>query len=415
MLGSVRFRPPQLAVSKELEWVLGRAFGARAMRLFCPGPHMAVVLSRALDLGPRIALRNSRAALDQELGAAEARALVAALGATILSSETLLRTTREVAEAAAELGVTIVVLKGMALHLTGRTPIGARGASDVDVLVSDADLPAIAGALERRGFRADRGGPPCEHQLPGLQRGPGENVDVHRFVPGVCLPGHRGFADVTGLERCGLLDPLPALAGRSFAPALPVLAAHALVHGIAQHGFAPQSYPLMRMVCDLVDLGVGRPSAAAMWAAATTLAHGYVDAAETAATWELCERLSAGAPVPSVLRGDTITADTLLAHILASAQDTAYRDSLRLRVFGSAPSLLPRPVAWLRDVARSLWPSDAHLRALSAGRPRLFGLVGARLGRPVTQARRAARACWSAARIRRRASATGVESRERLP
>jgi hypothetical protein len=375
-----------------------------------------VVLANSLGIGPRIATRNGRAVLENELDAADVRLLWAALGAALLGNETLLRTAREVAESAAELGVSIVVLKGMALHLTGRTPMGARWACDVDVLVADENLAPMAAALEKRGYRPGAGGPPCDHQLPGFQRGPSENVDVHRFLPGVCLPRRRGFADFEGLEAARLLEPLPMLAGKAFAPAAPVLASHALVHGIAQHGFAPQSYPLMRMVCDLVDLGVGTPAATAMWTHATALTGRHVSAREADATWDLCGRLVAGSPLPPVLPGDGDGANTLLGHILAGALDPTYRDSLRLRVFGSTPSLLPKPLPWLRDVARSLWPSEAHLRALSGGETRRFGAFGARVARPIVQVGRALRSGWSGVRPRwRREHRPAVESSRKRP
>jgi hypothetical protein len=412
----MRFEPSQLVVSKELEWVMGRAFGAIAMRLICPGPREAVVLANSLGLGPRIVTRNSRAILEEELGAAEVRSLLAALGVALLGNETLLRTTREVADAAAKLGSPIVVLKGMALHLTGRSPLGARWASDVDVLVAEAQLASLASALEERGYQAHTGGPACDHQLPDFQRGPGENVDVHRFLPGVRLPGRRGFADLDSLEAAGLLEPLPMLAGRSFSPAASVLAAHALVHGIAQHGFAPQSYPLMRMVCDLADLGVGTPPASTMWTRATALTEGHVRTDEAAATWDLCERLVSGAALPPVLPRGGDGADILLGHILAGALDPVYRDSLRLRVFGSTPSVLPWPLPWARDVARSLWPTDSHLRALSGSKAPRFGALGARVSRPIVQVGRAMRSGWSAVRARRRqAHRTAVESSPKRP
>lgn len=399
---SLRFRPPQLVVTKELEWVLKRAFEPTPMRLNCPGPQAAVVLSNALGVGARIASRNARSVLEDELGTPEVRRLLAALGAALLGNETLLRTTREVSEAAADLGVPIVVLKGMALHLTERTPPGARWASDVDILVAQENLAPVAAALEKRGYRPDPGGPPCDHQLPGFQRGPGENVDVHRFLPGVRLPGQRAFVDFAALESNGLLAPRPMLPGSSFVPADAVLAAHALVHGISQHGFAPQSYPMLRMVCDLVDLGVGSPSAAATWTRATALTEGHVSAVEADATWTLCKRLTSAAPLPSVLPRDRDPADALLAHVLAGALDPVYRDSLRLRVFGSTPSVLPRPLPWLRDVARSLWPSRTHLQAMSGRAAPSGGTLGARASRPFVQMSRALRSAWSAIRVRRR-------------
>jgi hypothetical protein len=41
-----------------------------------------------------------------------------------------------------------------------------------------------------------------------------------------------------------------------FLPKDELLIAHLIAHGLAQHGFEPKTYPLLRMVSDLFDLGV---------------------------------------------------------------------------------------------------------------------------------------------------------------
>ncbi len=403
-----RFRPPQVVVSRELEWLLVRAFSVGEMRLFCLGPHEAVVLSRRLDLAPRIAHRTPRALLDQELPATGVAALVASLGAAALANERLLGATREVLEAGAEIGGA-VLLKGMALFLTGRTPVEARGASDVDILVAERSEAAMAAALERRGFHADTTGPPCEHQLPGFHRAPGETVEVHRFLPGVRQPGRDGFASLGSLEADGLLERLPGLPGPVFTPSSPVLMAHALVHGLAQHGFAPHAYPLMRMIADLIDLGVGAPAGRESWERAGSFVARHVGVGEREGAWELCRHLVAGEPWPEALRRED-PAEALLAHIVAGALDPCYERSLRLRIPGSAPSLLPRPLAWLRDVGRSLWPTTAHLDALEGPNGSRGRLPGARVRRIMTQVRRAFGSAWSVLRLGRGEARPAVQS-----
>jgi Uncharacterised nucleotidyltransferase len=340
-------------------------------------------------------------------------ALVASLGAAALANERLLDTAREVLEVGAGVGG-VVVLKGMALFLTGRTSADARSASDVDVLVAEESLARMGAALEGRGFRADGSGPPCEHQLPSFHRASGETVEVHRFVPGVRAPGRKGFASLGALRAGGLLDSLPGFAGPVFAPSLPVLMAHALVHGVAQHGLAPHTYPLMRMLADLIDLGVGTPAGREAWERAAPLVAGHVGAEETEGAWELCRRLEAGESWPEVLYcGDA--PEALLAHIVAGALDPDYARSLRLRIPGSSPSRFPRPLAWVRDVARSLWPTAAHLAALDGRSGSRGRLPAARARRIASQVRKALGAAWSAAHLRRGGPRRAVQSAAKLP
>jgi putative nucleotidyltransferase-like protein len=296
--------------------------------------------------------------------------------------------------------VPLVVLKGMALHLTRRTPIDSRAASDVDLLVADRSLPALAEALEREGFRPDAGGPACEHQLPALHRASGECVDLHRFLPGVRLPGERGFAGASSLARQGLLDPVAELGVECFVPAPAVLAAHALVHGVAQHGFAPGSYPGTRMLADLLDLGWGDGEASSRYDEAVGLTS-HVRSEEARAVWALCAALRAGESLPAILRSDGSPAHVLLAHILAGAEDPAYREALKLRALGSSPSRLPRSLAWIRDAARAMAPTRAQIEALHGGRSSLLRTSARRLARPFDLARRAFGAARRAGQVRR--------------
>jgi hypothetical protein len=222
--------------------------------------------------------------------------------------------------------------------------------SDVDVLVPERAVELLAGALRQAGFATLPGSVECEHQIAPLSRG-GLTLEIHRFLPGVTPPGEARFATADSLARRGALEALPGWPSGSAVPRQPVLAAHALVHGIAQHGFAPRSYPLTRMLADLVDLGGFDLEQARDWIAR------HVSADECAAALELALRLAAG---------DVPDASPLLAHAILGLTDDRYAESLRLRALGSVPSLLPRPLALVRDAWRSLFP----------GRERLLGLYG---------------------------------------
>src|SRR5206468_11377282 len=96
--------------------------------------------------------------------------------------------------------------------------------------------------------------PAHEHQLRPLVHASGCLVEVHTVLLGVRLT--RGAsATLDALEAGGLLAAAPSLPQAARIPLPEVMIAHALAHGIAQHGLAPHKYPLMRMVADLVDLG----------------------------------------------------------------------------------------------------------------------------------------------------------------
>jgi len=390
-----------------MSWVLRRGFGPLGGAIpALPDPGL-VDLARRLDLAPRIASRIAREALHAEAGPSGAAAFAAARGVAALGNERHESVAREAAVCAAGLGIPVVLLKGVALHLTGRTPIDARASSDVDLLVPEGSLDVLSQALYRQGFRPDRGGPTCEHQVPSLHRASGECLDLHRFLPGVRLPGERGFAGMHALGRHGLVERAPSMPGDAFVPAPGLLAAHALVHGVAQHGFAPWSYPGTRMLADLVDLGWGDAAGRPAFDEAVRLVS-HVAPPEARAVWDTCAVLREGALLPSVLRGDGSPAHALLAHVLAGATDPAYRDALRLRALGSSPSRLPHAFAWVRDAARAMAPSRAQTEALHAGPASPLRVAVLRLARPFDLAGRALRATVSAARLRLRPRRVGA-------
>jgi hypothetical protein len=386
----MRFRPPAARFSVEVGWVLRRAFGppvdARPDSL---DSRAAVEAARALDLAPRIGLRTARARLHADLGEGGARTLRAAQGLAAVSATTLLDLARDVARTAAAHDIPAVFLKGIALHARGTVPIGARWLSDVDVLVPPASAERLDAALRASGFEQAPGSVESEHQLPPLRRG-GQSVEIHRFLPGVTPPGRRGFATADDLARAGALEALQDWPAGSTTPNRSLLAAHALVHGIAQHGFAPRTYPLTRMLSDLVDLRFGEDEALLGSALAWTL--GHVSAEEALATRDLCRSLVAG-EIPE--------ASPLLAHAVFGLTDDRYAASLKLRALGSGPSTQSRPIAFARDAWKAVFPGRDRLRGL-------YGSEGSDLARaawrPLDLGCRLARTAWSAAALRLRAA-----------
>src|SRR5436305_8367097 len=305
MPSALRFRPPRLALSPEVRWMLLRAFGPAGAPFPEPvEPAAALPLARRFQVPARIAVRQGRERLRAEVGEeitagfARDRARAAAVGMRLMGE------VRRVAEVAAGLGCPLACLKLAALEGTGLLAAGSREACDADLLVPGGRAEELWQALAVAGFRGS-GMPEAEHQLTALKGPQGGVVEIHRHLPGVRLEG-AASATYEALDRAGLLLPLPDLPGRCLAPAPEVLAAHVLVHGLGQHGYWPSSYSLLKMVADLLDLGSLTDRAAA-WVARD------VSAAETAAVRRLTGRLAAGED-PA---GWTGPEEELLRHILA--------------------------------------------------------------------------------------------------
>ncbi len=387
--------------------MLLRAFGPAGAPGPACDPAAALDLARRFELSARIAVRQGRQ-LGAELGEGAAagfardRARAAAVGLRLMEE------VRRVAGVAAALGVPLACLKFAALEATGVLAAGSREACDVDLLAPAERAGELWRALVAAGFRGS-GLPEAEHQLPALVGPQGGVVEIHRHLPGVRLEG-AASATLAALAAAGLLLPLPDLPGRCAAPAPEVLAAHVLVHGLGQHGYWPSSYSLLKMVGDLIDLGVAEganqgqqgqqgqqeqqglqglqgkrvvlvPGVSAVpdvpgWAAWVSR---DVSPAEAAAVDRLCRRLAAGEDPAGWPPGSE---EELLRHILAGRLDPDYAAALRLGLFRPQPSERSRPVQLARAVLGALFLSDAQIAAVY-GPPRgRLGLLGRRLARP---------------------------------
>ena len=395
----IRFRPPSLAVSPEVRWMLLRAFGPAGAPFPAPvDPARALAEARRFELSARIAARQGRAGLEAELGAETAaafqrdRSLAAALGLRLLD------VLRDVAETAAPLGLPLVLLKFVALDAAGLPVLGSRPACDVDLLAPAGRAEELQRALVSRGY-GESGLSEAEHQLPALSHPEGLKVEVHRTMPGVRLAG-RESATVETLQAAGLLAPVPDLPGRCFVPARPVLAAHALVHGLGQHGFWPDSYPLFKMVGDLVDLGwAEEEETVAAWVTKD------VPRAETEAVRRLCAALAAGseggergdpARWPDPEAGEAV----LLRHLLAGRLDEDYAAGLRLSLFRAQPSDRPEALRLARSLWDAVFLSRAQIDALYGPPRHSLGYLGRRLARPFDLLRRLAAYGIRARRVR---------------
>jgi len=234
-------------------------------------------------------------------------------------NQVLAKTTESIARVAQRLGVELVLLKHAALVQSGAVTVGSRDARDVDVLLADDDGRALHTELRQLGFRAGKEGHAALH-LPPLYRGEGEVIEIHHGLWGLRL--HDSTLPVTA----------HALIERGFAPAAgrarvlspPLLAAHALVHGLVQHRTAPGDYPMLRVVADLCDIGEEalRSSTCAEFVA------GEIPSAALATVRVLVQALHQGTDPRDL--GESSEAFALLSHLLAAALDPDYRDALFL-------------------------------------------------------------------------------------
>ncbi len=327
----VRFRPPEIDASPGLLWLLAAAFADTPPAPPPGGPEDGeelVALAEKLGLAERVwvyarsVLERSTAPSPLAAGLRRAHARAAATAA--LYTEVAAR----VAHAAAELGTPLVFLKGYALLASGQVPIGGRAFSDLDVLVTPADAESLHHRLREHGFAA-RDPVGNEQHLSSLVSPEGGAVDLHFCLRGLALDGRR-WATVEHLAARDLLEPLGDHEGSCYVPTQHLMAAHLMVHALAQHIWLPHQYPLLRFVGDLIDL---LPNETA-WTAFTNEYRGALDRsippAEREAVGSLKSDLQQGR-IPDLTGDKPEPAAVLLRHFLAGAIDPRYSHSLKPR------------------------------------------------------------------------------------
>lgn len=385
-----------MAATPELVWALWRAFAERDDAPLGPadGPR-AVEVAIAHDLAVRIAARTSFERLREEVGAAGARTLATHQLAVEGWGERVLAVAHEVAAWLGEAGVPLVLLKFAALRFAGVVAPGGRAASDLDVLVPEQQAVQARAALLAVGYRQVRLLDVAHHLTPFLAPS-GVPVEVHTTLPGVVLPGARADATFDALQGAGLLGPAP-LGGNVRLPKPELLVAHGLVHGLVQHGATPLAYPPMRMLADLVDLGVGTAGDEALLAAGASLAARRLPPAAVAAVAMLCRALRAG-ETERLLSGPDSGAARLLRHVLAGPSDRRYQDALRFQSLFGGPE---RSVStFLRDVRQALWITPGQVELMHGPQRGAWGVMFWRLVRPLELLLRLPRYAWGAVRHR---------------
>jgi hypothetical protein len=382
----MRFHPPDLSLSSNLKWLLLRAYGPVERPAPPPSdPSAIVAAARALDLGQRLVIRLGPDRLEEELGGPAARSLLYEYREAAARSVQLVALGGLVARLAAEVSIPLVFLKLAALELGGWVAPTARGGGDVDVLVPARQARRLFDHLIERGFtpmdHADE-----EHQLRPLFHPCGATVEVHHRILGLRLEAGRS-ADHDALERLGALRSLPG--GTASAPSREVLVAHALVHGIAQHGLAPHAYPMMRMIGDLDALGAAGPHGPRITESIRPWLARELSDGEIAEAVALTRALAAGDE--RVLDERHAAGNRLLRHIVSGALDPAYAESLRNQQLFGALSDRGRARTLVGSVLRALWPTRFEMSVLYGSPCSIWGRAARRIGRPFDLASRLCR------------------------
>ena len=361
--------PPPIALTRELRWVLLRAFGPPESGF--PGPVDAVRAARlATDLGvvERIGARVRSHLLVAELGREVACQLAAARLQVLAGVERLCDLLPELASAGEASAIPIVLLKFAALYAGGHLAQGSRAAGDLDVLVREGDAERATAVLIGLGFGVAET-TMADHHLPPLQDGRGRVVELHTRVPGLRRPGNPRFASFEALEAAGALEPARGLGRGCHVLRRDAMVAHLVAHGLAHHGGADE-YPVTRMLADVIDLlpdGCRRTgSGAREWIADD------VTPTDLEAVLGLCDALRKGDLEGIVNGGEASREGALLRHVVAGGLDPEYRSALRVSHLLRPLTDEPRWRKFLKMVRYTAFPSDAQLAAR-------LGLPSARL------------------------------------
>ena len=384
---SFRFEPPPIELSPELRWVLVRSFAPVA----APVPSVgrldeARALAHRLGTAGRIGGRHAAEVLVAETGRQAGVAFMGAQAATAEREEGVIALAALVAETAATAGIPLAFVKFVGMHHAGIRGRGWRGTSDVDVLPPPAEARRLLKALVDAGLRPS-GFPGYDHCVPGAL-GPRGSVDIHLYVPDVRPSGQSAFMDFETAQDGGWLNKVEDLPGQAYAPVRSLLLAHTIGHGLNHHGMNPASYPLLRMVGDILDIDPSEDEVRA----ARTLLEQDVSHRELAAALALARQLAAGT-LDFEATGDDDA--LLLRHVLAGVLDADYQRSLKIKPLQGTPLAVARK-AW-----RAVALTDAQLDAVYGRHQSRLGYTLRRLARPFDLVGRtvaAARASWRVSR-----------------
>ena len=361
----MRFSPRTFPIPRELALVLRQAFSERdqpgAEDVPTPGVDEWV---RKLDLGPRIFV-------SPQAGPQTRRMLAAEHLAALAAHELIMAAATDVARTALELEMKPIFVKHVGLALGGYIQPGARDVRDVDVLVEQSDAASLQKTLIARGAE-ECGYAPRPHHLPSLRLASGALVEVHTMLPGLSIAARPATAE--GILQSGACEAAVLGGYDVLIPNRITLGAHAVVHGFARHGATPESYPLFKLISDVVDLklNVDRDLASIV-----ELTSEQMSLAEVEAVLRLGHYLRRGESPPT-----DSGAAVLLRHLILAYSDTAYRRSLKLHRL----RLLRDPAERGALFRRILWPTQAELERDYGSASGLFAGVVRRSLHPLRMA-----------------------------
>lgn len=340
------FRPPQVNLDAEVEWVLQRAFGPLE---WLPTRHISgqrlVDVALRLDMAARVASRHPRALIEREMGSTAAHRLREQFVATVARSTLLDHALSELVSHAHAAKVPCVLLKYAALSRMGVLRIGSRAATDLDVLVPNAQAREFQAFLIGKGYQ-ELGLPESSHQLAALQSSNGLLIELHLHVPLVTLAPGLPFAEVEHFQRAGLVF---TTADNALVPDLAVLAAHAIAHGLMQHAQVPQVCSPLKTFADLADLQLAKPGT-------VEKARGYLIRTMTAEDLTSVEALNRALQHGDLQAAMNGGAGVILRHALASQLDRRYAAWLRLGGLGrNRGTSVRRTPAQLYKSLRAAW------------------------------------------------------------
>jgi hypothetical protein len=243
------------SLSPETTWVLARAFLPPGLTVDLP-PDPASVWTEALRLrmAPRIASRCGETWLSQELGEKLGRSFMMVSRQAAVDALKIEAQVRYLARVATSHGISFTLLKGAALHLSRSSGPGARPLVDCDILASHSDGLRLSSALRGDGWERQTIWR-HDYHLPPLVRQNHLAIEIHDFIPLVCVNG-RSWVCFDDLRRDGFLTAIPGLPDSASIPTRQFLAAHAIAHAIVQPPFH-RDRSVATLCSDLLDIGCG--------------------------------------------------------------------------------------------------------------------------------------------------------------
>lgn len=269
---------------------------------------------------------------------------------------------RELSEAAAAQGLTVVALKGIHLATSVYPGAGLREMGDLDVLVSAAELDAVAAVVRQLGYTEDLSGGVAHHHLPPMVRGR-VVVEIHWQL----FQDDLGHAVAAGQLLARAVPSHMSPSARTLSPEDLLL--HICIHAAGHHVLDTGLRPL----CDVQAILL-RHGDTLDWNAVVERAHSWNVTRSVALVIALAHR-HLGVPVPAGAQ-PLLAAAMPPAELLDEAMDFLFEHAAHLSGTSEAARQLLEirgTSARLRHVVTQLWrPHTTRPQGAGPG----IGVVG---------------------------------------